>query len=82
MAKARGISKDGARALTKNQLRCALNRADRIVGWMADYIGRMAPPSNGLVDLNDHWLFMERHGHPSEAPASRGGRPLDQGLPQ
>jgi hypothetical protein len=58
MAQAHKIEKN----MSANELRAALNRADGIIGWMADYIGRMAAPSNGIADLNEHWLFMERNG--------------------
>jgi|HubBroStandDraft_4_1064222.scaffolds.fasta_scaffold00027_55 hypothetical protein len=33
-----------------------LKRANRLIGWMMPYIGRMCPPSNGLFDLNEHCM--------------------------
>jgi hypothetical protein len=62
----------------------ALERADRIIGWMASYLGRMAPPSNGIVDLNEHWLDMPKLVKGWKAPSDWRGprgedeRPLDQ----
>lgn len=58
----------------------ALLRANDIINWMASYLGRMAPPSNGISDLNDHWLYMQKIGRalPSEGTDARHGRPLDQ----
>jgi len=57
----------------------ALERADRIIGWMASYLGRMAPPSNGLFELNEHWLFMESlRRKPAIDTSAKEGRPLDQ----
>lgn len=58
----------------------ALVRANRIIGWMANYLGRMAPPNGGIMDLNEHWLYMERTGRhlPSDGTDARHGRPLDQ----
>ena len=43
-----------------NELEAALLRADDIINWMEDYIGKMCPPPNGLADWNAHGLFMER----------------------
>lgn len=37
----------------------ALARAESIIQWMAPYIGKMAVPSNGIADLNEHWLYVE-----------------------
>lgn len=74
MAIPRAITKE----LSNDELRAAVNRADRIIGWMADHIGHMAPPDGGISDLNDHWLFMQCHGTPAPAPKHRGGRPLNQ----
>lgn len=57
----------------------ALERADRIIEWMASYLGRMAPPSNGIHDLNEHWLYMEKLGKLARIDTSaKEGRPLDQ----
>lgn len=48
-------------AVQKTQMREALDRADRLVQWMSNYIGKMAPGAyhNCIVDLNEHGLFME-----------------------
>lgn len=37
----------------------ALDRAARIINWMAPAIGQLAPPDGGIKDLNEHWLHME-----------------------
>ena len=66
------------------KLRAALERADRIIGWMASYLGRMAPPSNGIAELNDHWLEMPKlrksgkDGGDWRGPRGDDERPLDQ----
>jgi hypothetical protein len=39
---------------TRAELERQLERANRIIGWMAPYIGTMCTPSNGLYDLNMH----------------------------
>ena len=46
--------------LTTNDLRAALVRADKLVNWMAGYIGKMAPGDyhDCYTDLNTHGLFM------------------------
>ncbi len=46
--------------MTDTTHRMALERADRIIEWMLPYIGRMCPPDNGIFDLNEHGLYMER----------------------
>lgn len=58
----------------------ALIRADAIIEWMASYIGRMAPPANGISELNDHFLYMERRGaKPKKLDTSANhGRALDE----
>lgn len=38
----------------------ALERAERVIQWMAPYLGKMAAPSNGIADLNEHWLYIEQ----------------------
>jgi hypothetical protein len=66
------------------RLQAALERADRIISWMASYLGRMAPPSNGIADLNEHWLEMPKLVKDYKVPADWRGprgedeRPLDQ----
>lgn len=68
----------------KRPLVAALERADRIIGWMASYLGRMAPPSNGIAELNEHWLAMPKllKGWNPVAdwrgPRAEDERPLDQ----
>lgn len=42
------------------RLEFQLERANRIIGWMVPYIGKMCPPENGLFDLNKH-CFAECH---------------------
>lgn len=39
---------------TARELRRQLERANRIIGWMMPYIGKMCPPDNGLFELNLH----------------------------
>jgi hypothetical protein len=50
----------------------ALERAARLIAWMAGYIGKMAPMSYGncYSDLNEHFLYCERNGVPSEDPSN------------
>ena len=67
------------------RLVAALERADRVISWMASYLGRMAPPSNGIADLNEHWLDMPKliedyKRKPSDwrGPRAENERPLDQ----
>lgn len=31
-----------------------LERANRIIGWMMEYVGSMCPPPDGLFELNEH----------------------------
>jgi hypothetical protein len=71
--------------MTKTTHRVALERADRIIEWMMSYIGRMAPPDNGIFDLNEHGLYMERLRRQERKQAMRkpqkstgDARPLDQ----
>lgn len=35
-------------------LRPALDRAARIINWMAPYIGKMATPDGAFAELNEH----------------------------
>lgn len=51
------MSKD----MTAAQIK-ALERADKLINWMAGYIGKMAPGDyhRCYADLNEHGLFMER----------------------
>lgn len=44
------------------ELRDAFDRACKLIDWMAEYIGDMAPGSysNCFADLNEHFLFVER----------------------
>lgn len=66
------------------RLLAALKRADEIIGWMASYLGRMAPPSNGIAELNEHWLDMPKllKGWKEHAdwrgPRAEDERPIDQ----
>jgi hypothetical protein len=71
--------------MTATTHRQALERADRIIEWMMSYIGRMAPPDNGIFDLNEHGLYMERLRRQERKRAVRkpqkstgDDRPLDQ----
>ena len=72
--------------MTETTHRLALERADRIIEWMMSYIGRMAPPENGIYDLNEHGLYMERLRRAERKKPHRGpwkartkdDRPLDQ----
>ncbi len=47
--------------MEKTQMRQALDRADKLLQWMAPYIGNMAPGNyqESYSDLNEHFLFME-----------------------
>lgn len=49
-------------------LRVALNRAEKLIDWMAGYIGNMAPGSYSdcYSDLNEHFLFMAQYGRKVE----------------
>jgi hypothetical protein len=72
--------------MTETTHRVALERADRIIEWMMSYIGRMAPPENGIYDLNEHGLYMQRLRRTEGKKPRRGpwkaktkdDRPLDQ----
>lgn len=57
-------------------LRDALERANRIVCWMAPHIGRMCPPPDGISELNEHWILMQQMGIPTKFGPD--GRPIDQ----
>lgn len=48
--------------MTSPELREALERADRLIDWMAGYIGKMAPGKYGSCysDLNEHGCFMSK----------------------
>lgn len=52
------------RGLKDEDLIAALNRANRLVDFMAGYIGKMAPGNYHALysDLNEHFLFMGQHG--------------------
>ena len=63
--------------LAKNEtLLEALKRANRIIDWMAPYLGGMCPPPNGIVDLNEHWLLMEQMV--ISVTPSKDGKPVNQ----
>ena len=55
-------------------MRSQLGRANKIIGWMMPYIGRMCPPSGGLADLNEHCC----ENVVPEPGQDAGGRPIDQ----
>lgn len=40
----------------------ALERADRLINWMSEYIGQMAPGkyADCYKELNEHGIYMER----------------------
>lgn len=48
--------------IEKTEMRAALDRADRLINWMASYIGQMAPGKyqDCFSDLNEHGLFMSK----------------------
>lgn len=48
-----------------------LERASRLVSWMAGYIGHMAPLrySACYAELNDHFLTMNRLSIPTDDPS-------------
>jgi hypothetical protein len=56
------------------KLAAQLERANRIIGWMMPYVGRMCPPSNGLYDLNIH-CCENKIPEPGDEVK---GRPIDQ----
>lgn len=56
-----------------------LARANRIIGWMAPYIGSMCPPPDGLYDLNEHCL--DNHIAPDVGEQGKG-RPINQRPPR
>lgn len=47
--------------LDLKELREALVRADGLIDAMSGYIGKMAVPAEFFANINQHWLFMERH---------------------
>jgi hypothetical protein len=59
---------------SKAELERQLARANKIIGWMMPYIGRMCPPSNGLYDLNLHCC----ENHVPESGVAAKAAPLDQ----
>ena len=52
-----------------------MERANRLVCWMAGYIGNMAPGGYGdcFAELNDHFLAMQRIGIPTDDPSKSTG---------
>lgn len=59
----KALSDDGPFDAVKarvQELEAALQRADGIINWMANYIGKMVPPDDGIYNLNQHWLYMQR----------------------
>jgi hypothetical protein len=56
------------------QLIAALERADKLVDWMAGYIGQMAPGTyhDCFADLNQHGLFMQQLRFPAAATGGKG----------
>lgn len=56
------------------ELERQLERANRIIGWMMPYIGKMCPPPNGLYDLNLHCL----ENHVQESGVMSKAAPLEQ----
>ena len=61
--------------LDNERLRFQLSRANRIIGWMMPYTGRMCPPANGLFDLNEHCF---ENKIPEPAGNEISGAPIDQ----
>jgi hypothetical protein len=55
-----------------------LERANRIIGWMMPYVGRMCPPPDGLYELNLHCC----ENHVPMPGEEAKGRPLDQRPPK
>lgn len=71
----------------RENLQDALIRASAIIEWMAPYLPRMCPPPNGLYNLNEHFLYMEKLGLKTRtnvdddrriSEAFWNGRPLGQ----
>lgn len=48
---------------TEAELLAALARAGKLIDWMSNYIGQMAPGKyqDCFVDLNEHGLFMRQN---------------------
>lgn len=67
-----------SKSRTKKELERQLKRANRIIGWMTPYIGRMCPPPDGIFELNEHCF----ENHVPDPKRERDARPLDQGLPK
>lgn len=61
--------------MRKAELERQLARANRIIGWMAPYIGRMCPPPNGIFEFNEHAF---ENSDLKLAKPQRDDRPLDQ----
>lgn len=59
--------------MTNEDLVAALVRADRLITWMAGYIGKMAPGDypNCYIDLNEHWVFMDKARDEGVVPDQR-----------
>ena len=62
--------------LENKDLKAQLQRANRIIGWMMPYVGKMCPPENGLFELNEH-CFENKVPSPGDDAKSA---PLDQPL--
>ena len=62
-------------ALEKAQARKDMERAARLINWMAGYIGKMAPVCYGecYAELNDHFLAMQRMGISADDPSKPDG---------
>ena len=61
--------------MTETISREDMERANRLVAWMAGYIGQMAPLSYGACyrELNEHFMAMERLGISTDDPSKTKG---------
>jgi hypothetical protein len=57
----------------ENPTRADMERANRLINWMAGYIGKMAPGwySDCYSDLNEHFMTMQRLGFDSHDPSKK-----------
>lgn len=60
-------------ALEKAQARKDMERAARLINWMAGYLSNMAPVHYGecYAELNEHLLAMQRMGISADDPSKQ-----------
>lgn len=62
----------------------AFVRAAGLIDWMMIHVGRMCPPADGLFDLNEHSMYVDRQRARGDMPLRKkfiDGRPPDQHAP-